>query len=63
MARENVKVTVDGCEVDVKRCSFCDIERFYPEADSVQAVAARTGRPFKEIWNRAQRAAGGGNMV
>ena len=59
MARENVKVSVDGCEVDVKRCSFGDIERFYPEADSVQAVAARTGSSFKEIWNRAQRAAGG----
>jgi hypothetical protein len=43
--------------VDVKRCTFGDIVRFYPEADSVQALAVRTGRPFREIWHLAQQAA------
>ena len=57
MARANVRVAVAGGEVDVKRCTFGDIVRFYPEADSVQALAVRTGRPFREIWHLAQQAA------
>ena len=58
MARANLRVSVADGEVDVKRCVFGDVVRFYPEADSVQALAARTGRPFREVWQLAQRAAG-----
>ena len=55
MARETVRVPVEGGEVDVKRCTFGGLERRYPEAESVKALAARTGRPFRDIYIEAAR--------
>ena len=55
MMRENVRVEVPGGEVDVKHCTFGDIERFYPEADSVKALAERTGRSFRDVYLDAAR--------
>lgn len=57
MDRENIRVAVTGGEVDVKRCTFGDIVRLYPEADSVKAVAERTGRPFRHVYAEASRTA------
>ena len=56
MARENTRVTMPGGEVDVKHCTFGDIERFYPEADSVKALSDRTGRPFRDVYLDAANA-------
>ena len=56
MMRENVRVEVSGGEVDVKHCTFGDIERFYPEADSVKALSERTGRPFRDVYLAAATA-------
>ena len=53
MARENVRVAVTGGDVDVKRCTFGDIKRFYPEADSVNAIAERTGTSFHDVYAEA----------
>ena len=55
MMRENVRVEVPGGKVDVKHCTFGDIERFYPEADSVKSLAERTGRSFREVYLDAAR--------
>ncbi len=53
MDRENIRVAVAGGEVEVKRCTFGDIERRYPEADSVKALAGKTGLPFRDIYQAA----------
>ena len=53
MDRENIRVSVAGGEVDVKKCTFGDIERRYPEADSVKALAEKTGLPFRDIYSAA----------
>lgn len=58
MSRENVHVPVAEGVADVKRCTFGDLVRFYPEADSVKALASRTGRPFRDVYQEAVANAG-----
>ena len=57
MRRETVRVAVDGGEVVAKKCMRGGVVRVYPEADSVKAVAAQTGRPFAEVFAEACTAA------
>ena len=40
-----------------KKCTRGGVVRVYPEADSVKAVAAQTGRPFAEVFAEACTAA------
>lgn len=58
MMREKMRVEVAGGEVDVKHCTLGDIERFYPEADSVKALSERTGRSFRDVYLDAANACG-----
>ena len=53
MARESVRVAVKGGEVEAKRCEFEGLVRCYPEADSVKALAEKTGRAFQDIYHEA----------
>lgn len=57
MSRAAGEVEVLGCRIAVKKVAFGDIERAYPEADSVRAAAKALGRPFGEIHALALAAA------
>ena len=60
MSRETVKVAVSGGEVLAKKCRWGGVERVYPEADSVKALAERTGRSFSEVFAEATAKVQGG---
>lgn len=61
MRREEMRVPVAGGEVLAKKCAWGGVVRVYPEADSVNAVAARTGRSFAEVFAEAKFNAMGGS--
>ena len=64
MARAAGEVEVLGCRIAVKKVSFGDIGRAWPEAESVRAAAAALGRSFSEIHALAvAEAARGGHAV
>ncbi len=54
MDREILTVQLPCGPVKVKKCSRGDIVRFYPEYDSVKALAEQTGKPFREIFELAE---------
>lgn len=49
MARETGEIEVLGRKIAVKKAFWGDIERTWPEAESVRAAAAALGRSFSEI--------------
>lgn len=57
MARAPMTVRLPNGEVLVKKCTFENIVRHYPEYESVKALAEATGRPFREVYRQAQAAA------
>ncbi len=57
MAREKIKVETSAGIVEVKKCSWKDIVKFYPEYESVKAAAQKTGVDFRQIFDEALRAA------
>ncbi len=59
MAREMITVMLDGHAVNVKKCTYKDIVRFYPEYESIKALANETGVAFRELYQQACRLAAG----
>ena len=57
MEREKVSIPLPEGTVEAKRCTFDGIERIYPEADSVHALASRAGRSFRDVYSAAVHAA------
>lgn len=53
MNRETETLTFPFGELVVKKCSFGNISRRYPEYESVKALAEKTGMPFAEIYKLA----------
>ena len=59
MERKIIRVRLNGGEVEVKQCRLGDIVRYNPEYESVKALAAAEGRPFRDVFDEARRAARG----
>lgn len=57
MERKIIRVRLTGGEVEVKKCRLGDIVRYNPEYESVKALAAAEGRPFRDVFDEARRAA------
>lgn len=57
MERKIIRVRLNGGEVEVKQCRLGDIVRYNPEYESVKALAAAEGRPFRDVFDEARRAA------
>lgn len=58
MQRNMVELHTIYGKVAAKRCVYKNIERIYPEYESVKALAASTSVPFYEVWQAAVAAAG-----
>ena len=57
MARHEESVETEFGPVRVKVCSYGDIEKRYPEYESVRAAALRSGTPFTDVFQAALKAA------
>ncbi|MDR0966368.1 MAG: nickel pincer cofactor biosynthesis protein LarC [Myxococcales bacterium] len=57
MEREQTRVQLPFGEVRVKKCSFGELVRYYPEFESVRAIAETTSLSFREVYRQAQAAA------
>ncbi len=57
MERENFCVNLPEGKVDVKKCRLGNIIRYKPEYESIKALSASSGRPFREISDAACRLA------
>ena len=57
MEREQLTVRLPLGEVAVKRCSFGELVRCYPEYESVRQVALANGVEFATVYADARRAA------
>lgn len=57
MERKIIRVRLTGGEVEVKKCRLGDIVRYNPEYESVKALSAAEGRPFRDVFDEARRAA------
>lgn len=57
MERRIIKVKIDSGEVELKKCRFGDIVRYYPEYESVRALAETSGVSFRKLFDEARRAA------
>ena len=57
LQRENCSVSTPFGEAAVKICRLADGKRFYPEYDSVKALAQKSGRSFQEIYELVRREA------
>ena len=57
MERKIIRVRLTGGEVEVKKCRLGDIVRYNPEYESVKALAAAEGRPFRDVFDEARRVA------
>ena len=59
MDRENLRISLEGHEVNVKKCTYKNIVRFYPEYESIKALANETGEAFRTLYQKACRVASG----
>ena len=59
MAREMMEVATPYGTVAVKKCSWKQIEKLYPEYESVKAAAEKYSVSFKEVYDAAVQAADG----
>lgn len=59
MEREMLKLLIDGREVKVKKCTYKDIVRYYPEYESIKILANETGEAFRTLYQKACRLASG----
>ena len=57
LERESGSVSTPFGEAAVKICRLADGKRFYPEYDSVKALAQKSGRSFQEIYELVRREA------
>ena len=57
MQRENLTVRLPEGEVLVKRCSYGDIVKYYPEYESLKTLAAACGQDIRCLSQRAAQAA------
>lgn len=57
MAREIIPVKTVYGTINVKRCSYEDIVRYYPEFESVKEAVKETGAAYQEIFSEAARLA------
>ena len=57
MERKSIKVKTSVGEIDVKRCSFDEIVRYYPEFESVKQAAKKSVCAIQEIYEEAALAA------
>ena len=57
MERKLMKVKISVGEIDVKRCSFDGIVRYYPEFESIKEAAKKNGGAIQEIFEEAALAA------
>ena len=62
MAREMIRVKTEFGEVEVKKCTWKDIVRFYPEYESVKRAVASDkamdrGANFRDVYDEAARIA------
>lgn len=57
MDRQLMKVQTYVGEVEVKRCSYEGIIRYYPEFESVKRAAKGSGIPIQEVFEEAARKA------
>ena len=53
MKREMIEVPLPFGTVAVKKCSFEEMIRYYPEYESVRKTAEKTGLSFREVFNQA----------
>lgn len=58
MGREIIAVKLPYGEVKVKKCTYRDIVKFYPEFESVKCVADACGKDFGVVFSEAMIAAG-----
>lgn len=57
MDRQLMKVQTSVGEVEVKRCSYEGIIRYYPEFESVKQAVKESGFPIQEVFEEAARKA------
>jgi uncharacterized protein (DUF111 family) len=60
MTREQVEVLTPYGTVAVKRCSWKETVKFYPEYESVKAAAEKAGVSFRQVFDSAVQAADDG---
>ena len=58
LKREQLNVALPEGSVLVKKCLWQDEAFYYPEFESVRALAEASGRPFPEVYAKAKVAAG-----
>ena len=57
MDRQLMKVKTSAGEIEVKRCSYEGIVRYYPEFESVKRAVKASGSPIQEVFEEAIRSA------
>jgi uncharacterized protein (TIGR00299 family) protein len=57
MDRESISVETSAGTIEVKHCTYRDIERFYPEFESVKKAARNSGKDFRTVFEEAAGAA------
>ena len=59
LKREIRKITTSLGEAEVKICETDGNTRVYPEYESAAAISREAGLPYREVWDRISREAGG----
>ena len=57
MEREMCHIALEFGDIQVKRCSFGSLVRYYPEFESVKKVAEKSGLDFQTVYDTARREA------
>ncbi|MDO4161780.1 MAG: nickel pincer cofactor biosynthesis protein LarC [Pseudomonadota bacterium] len=57
MERKIIKVELPYGTAEVKKCWLNNIVRYYPEYESIKALAAKTGDSYRSVYAKAVRAA------
>ena len=59
MSREQVEIATEYGMIAVKKCSWKEIVKFYPEYESVKNAAEKAHVSFKQVFDAAVRSAYG----
>ena len=59
MSREQVEIATEYGMIAVKKCSWKEIVKFYPEYESVKSAAEKANVSFKQVFDAAVRSAYG----
>lgn len=57
MEREMCHIALEFGDIQLKRCSFGSLVRYYPEFESVKKVAEKSGLDFRTVYDMARREA------